>query len=191
MLLNNASAVYGDAAVAAMSIVGRVSFVVFAFGIGIGQGLQPVSSFNYGAKLYSRVRGGYIFTLIYGTSVCTVLSAVVFFAADFIIRQFRDDPQVIAIGTPALKAQCVAMTIGMLMQCTNMLYQSIGKSGPATVLASLRNGVCFIPLILLLPRFFGVNGIIFAQPCADFLAAAISLPVALHFIRSLPPDGEA
>ena len=191
MLLNNASAVYGDAAVAAMSIVGRVSFVVFAFGIGIGQGLQPVSSFNYGAKLYSRVRGGYIFTLIYGTSVCTVLSAVVFFAADFIIRQFRDDPQVIAIGTPALKAQCVAMTIGMLMQCTNMLYQSIGKSGPATVLASLRNGVCFIPLILLLPRFFGVNGIIFAQPCADFLAAAISLPFALHFIRSLPPDGEA
>ena len=190
MLLNNASAVYGDAAVAAMSIVGRVSFVVFAFGIGIGQGLQPVSSFNYGARLYSRVRKGYIFTLFYGTAVCTALSAIVFFAAEFVVRQFRNDPEVIAIGTPALKAQCVAMTIGMLMQCTNMLYQSIGKSGIATILASLRNGFCFIPLILLFPLFFGVNGIIYSQPTADFLASAISLPFALHFIRSLPPDGE-
>lgn len=190
MLLNNASAVYGDAAVAAMSIVGRVSFVVFAFGIGIGQGLQPVSSFNYGAKLYSRVRKGFIFTLCYGTGVCTALSAVVYVAAGFIVRQFRDDPQVIAIGTPALKAQCVAMTVGMIMQCTNMLYQSIGKSREATILASLRNGLCFIPLILLLPAFFGLKGIIFTQPCADFLATAVSLPFALHFIRSLPPDGE-
>ena len=174
MLLNNASAVYGDAAVAAMSIVGRVSFVVFAFGIGIGQGLQPVSSFNYGARLYSRVRRGFIFALIYGTSVCTVLSAFVLFFADFIIRQFRNDPEVIAIGTPALKAQCVAMTVCMIMQCTNMLYQSIGKSGPATALASLRNGICFIPMILLLPRMFGVNGIIFAQPCADFIILCIN-----------------
>ena len=190
MLLNNASAVYGDPAVAAMSIVGRVSFVVFAFGIGIGQGLQPVSSFNYGAKLYSRVRKGFIFTLCYGTAVCAVLSTAVFFFADFVIEKFRDDPEVIAIGTPALKAQCVALIVCMVFQCTNMLYQSIGKSGIATVLASLRNGVCFIPLIIILPRVFGVNGIIFAQPCADFLAVAISIPFALRFIRLLPRDGE-
>ena len=190
MLLNNASAVYGDAAVAAMSIVGRVSFVVFAVGIGIGQGLQPVSSFNYGAKLYSRVRKGFIFTIFYSTAVCTVLSTAVFLAADFVVRQFRDDPEVIGIGTPALKAQCIAMVVSMLFQCTNMLYQSIGKSGTATVLASLRNGVCFIPLILLLPRLAGINGIIVAQPCADFLTAAISIPFATHFIRTLPPDGK-
>ena len=190
MLLNNAAGVYGDAAVAAMSIVGRVSFVVFAFGIGIGQGMQPVSSFNYGAKLYSRVRRGFLFTICYGTAVCAALSAAVFFAAEFIVVKFRNDPEVIAIGVPALKAQCVAMLVCMLFQCTNMLYQSIGKAGTATVLASLRNGLCFIPLILLLPRFFGVNGIIYAQPCADFIAAAVSSPFILHFIRSLPPDGD-
>ena len=189
MLLNNASAVYGDAAVAAMSIVGRVSFVVFAFGIGIGQGLQPVSSFNYGAKLYSRVRKAYIFTLCYGTAVCAALSAGGLLAAGFLIKKFRNDPEVIAIGTPALRAQCVAMFVCMLLQCTNMLYQSIGKSGIATVLASLRSGICFIPMILLLPRVFGVSGIIWAQPTADFIAAAISLPFSLRFIRSLPPDG--
>ena len=188
MLLNNASAVYGDAAVAAMSIVGRVSFVVFAFGIGIGQGLQPVSSFNYGARLYSRVRKAYIFTLCYGTAVCSALSAVVIVAADFLIRKFRDDPDVISIGTPALRAQCIAMFVVMLLQCTNMLYQSIGKSGIATILASLRSGICFIPMIVLLPHFFGVKGIIWSQPTADFIAAAISLPFALHFITSLPPD---
>ena len=189
MLLNNASAVYGDAAVAAMSIVGRVSFVIFAFGIGIGQGLQPVSSFNYGARLYARVRKAYIFTVCYGTAVCAALATVGIAVSGGIIRLFRDDPAVIAIGTPALRAQCVAMFICMLFQCTNMLYQSIGKSGIAAALASLRNGICFIPLILLLPRLFGVNGIIYAQPCADFLAAAISLPFALRFIYTLPPDG--
>ncbi len=189
MLLNNAAAVYGDPAVAAMSIVGRVSFVVFAFGIGIGQGLQPVSSFNYGAKLYSRVRKAYIFTLCYGTAVCVTLSSVGLLAAGFLIKQFRDDPEVIAIGTPALRAQCIAMFVCMLLQCTNMLYQSIGKSGIATILASLRSGICFIPLILLLPHFFGVSGIVWAQPTADFIAAAISLPFALQFINYLPSDG--
>ena len=188
MLLNNAAAVYGDAAVAAMSIVGRVSFVVFAFGIGIGQGLQPVSSFNYGAKLYARVRKAYVFTLCYGTAVCAALSTALLFASDFVIKQFRDDPEVIAIGTPALRAQCIAMVVCMLLQCTNMLYQSIGKSGIATVLASLRSGICFIPMILLLPRLLGVDGIIWAQPAADFIAAAISLPFALRFIIQLPSD---
>lgn len=190
MLLNNAAGVYGDPAVAAMSIVGRVSFVIFAFGIGIGQGLQPVSSFNYGARLYSRVRRAYLFTMAYGTAVCSVLSVICIAGADVIIRQFRDDPAVIAVGVPALRAQCAASFVIMVYQCTNMLYQSVGKSGPATVLASLKSGVCFIPLILLLPRLFRVNGIIWAQPAADFLAAAISLPFVIHFITKLPRDGE-
>ena len=189
MLLNNAAAVYGDAAVAAMSIVGRVSFLTFAVGIGIGQGLQPVSSFNYGAKRYSRVRRAYLFTMAYGTAVCAVLATVCLLAAGPIVAAFRDDPAVIAIGVPALRAQCLASYVFVMYQCTNMLHQSVGRSNSATVLASLRSGVCFIPLILLLPRLFGVSGIIWAQPTADFLTALISIPFIIHFITTLPPDG--
>lgn len=188
MMLNNAAAVYGDAAVAAMSIVGRVSFIIFAVGIGIGQGLQPVSSFNYGAGLYSRVRKAYFFTVAYGTSVCTVLSAIGLFAADVIVRQFRDDPQVIAIGVPALRAQCIACCVIVLYQCTSMLYQSVGRSVGAAVLASLRSGVCFIPLILLLPLLFKTSGIIWAQPISDILSALITLPFIVHFMGTLPED---
>lgn len=188
MLLNNAAAVYGDAAVAAMSIAGRVSFLIFAVGIGIGQGMQPVSSFNYGAKRFSRVRRAYLFTLVYGTSVCAVLATVGMLAAGGIVGHFRDDPEVIAIGVPALRAQCLATYGCTLMQCTNMLYQSVGKSTLATVLASLRSGICFIPLILLLPRLFGTAGIIWAQPGADLLAALITVPFLFYFLKTLPPD---
>ncbi|MBQ1412156.1 MAG: MATE family efflux transporter [Clostridia bacterium] len=191
MLLNNAAAVYGDPAVAAMSIVGRASFLIFAVGIGIGQGLQPVSSFNYGAGRYSRVRRAYLFTLAYGTSVCAVLSTVGLLSADSIITAFRDDPAVIAIGVPALRAQCLASYLCVIFQSTNMLHQSVGRSNAATVLASLRNGVCFIPLILLLPRLLGITGVMWAQPCADFLASVVSIPFLLHFITTLPPDTPA
>lgn len=190
MLLNNAAAVYGDAAVAAMSIVGRVSFLIFAVGIGIGQGLQPVSSFNYGAKRYSRVRRAYLFTLAYGTSVCAVLATVGLLAAGGIVREFRDDPAVLAIGVPALRAQCLASYVCVIYQCTNMLHQSVGRSTSATILASLKSGVCFVPLILILPRLFGINGLIWAQPTADLLTALISVPFLIHFVTTLPPDGE-
>ena len=109
-------------------------------------------------------------------------------AAGSIVGHFRDDPAVIAIGTPALRAQCLATYGCMIMQCTNMLYQSVGKSTIATVLASLRSGICFIPLILLLPRLFGTAGIIWAQPAADILAAMVTVPFLFYFLKTLPPD---
>lgn len=188
MLLNHAAGVYGDPAVAAMSIVSRVCFLIFAVGIGIGQGLQPVSSFNYGAGRFSRVKKAYLFTLAYGTTVCTVLSVAALLASDGIVRRFRDDPAVVAVGTPALRLQCLACMLCVLFQSTNMLHQSVGKSGSAAFLASLRNGVCFIPLILVLPRLMGIYGVMAAQPAADLLAALITLPFGLAFVMKLPKD---
>ena len=149
-----------------------------------------MSSYNYGARLYSRVKKAYFFTLAYGTSACAVLSVVCLTASGSIIRQFRDDPEVVAIGTPALRLQCIACFVCVLFQCTNMLYQSVGKSMGASFLAALRNGFCFIPLILVLPRVFGVNGMIAAQPAADLLAALITLPFGIYLVATLPPDGE-
>lgn len=188
MLLNNAASMGGDAAVAGMSIVGRVSFFIYAVGIGIGQGLQPVSGFNYGAKLYLRVRKAYKFTICYGTICYVVLSAIIFTFAVPIITAFRDDPEVIAVGVPALRLQCIPIIFSMPYFTTNMIYQSIGKSGGASFLASLKNGICFIPLILILPHCMGMWGVICAQPLADTIAVTATLPFIVHFLKTLPKE---
>jgi putative MATE family efflux protein len=190
MILNHQAALYGDAAVAAMSIVGRVSFLIFAVGLGMGQGFQPVSAFNYGAKKYSRMRQGFFFTLISGGLMLAVLAVIGFFSAGPVVAWFRNDPEVIAVGVPALRYACIGVLFQPFAVCTNMLFQSIGKSGRAFFLAQLRNGVYFIPLILILPGMIGLAGIETAQPAADILACLTSVPFLVSFLKKLPPDGK-
>lgn len=190
ILLNQQAAPYGDAAIAAMSIVGRLSFMIGSVAIGLGQGLQPVAAFNYGAKKHHKVREAFFFTAAAGTVVLGVLAVLGFVFAGPVIGWFRDDAQVIAIGTAALRWACVSALVQPTSVTTNMLFQSVGKARQATVLAALRSGLCFIPLILLLPRFFGVAGIETAQPLADLMTVAVSVPVVIPFLRELAAAGD-
>lgn len=188
LLLNREAAVYGDAAIAAMSIVGRVNFFIASIALGVGQGMQPVTSFNFGAGKYSRVRRAYRFMLAAGTSIMIVFAIVIFGFSEDIIRWFRDDREVIVIGTLALQFSVISDIFQPGSISSNMLFQSIGKAGRATFLATLRTGICFIPLILVLPEFFGITGIELAQPLADVLASFIALPFSIYFLRHLPDD---
>lgn len=189
MILNNLSALCGgDAAVAAMSIVNRISFFIFAVGLGIGQGFQPVASFNYGAKIYSRVKKAFYFTLFAGEVILGLTVIVCMFFANNLIGLFRDDPSVILIGTTALKYQLLALFFHPVVICSNMLFQSIGENKKATLLSMLRNGILFIPVILLLTWLFGILGVQLAQPIADVLSFIITLPMAITFLRKLPED---
>lgn len=188
ILLNQQARQYGDPAIAAMSIVGRMSFFIGACAIGTGQGMQPVISFNYGARKKKRVVESYRFTLKMGTLLLTVFSAVCLIFAGPIVTWFRNDPEVIRIGTPALRWACIAAVIQPVSVSTNMMFQSIGKSGRAVFLSTLRTGLCFIPLIEILPRIMGIAGIEVAQPLADLLASLISIPFAVSFLRSLQED---
>ncbi len=142
MVLNGLAGVYGDAAVAAMSIVARVSNFLFCVGIGIGQGFQ-----------------------------------------------FRNDPDVIQIGTFALRLQCTANLVQAISIAGGMLFQSIGFAGRATLLSALRSGLVFIPVILLFTSIFGLTGIQIAQPVSDLITTAITIPFVIRFCRHLPPDG--
>lgn len=189
MALNWQAKLYGDAAVAAMSIVARVCNFLFCVGLGIGQGFQPVSGFNYGAKVYSRVRKGFYFTLGFGGALMCVLGIAGFFFAEPVVRLMRDDPEVVAVGVPAMRAQCVALLFIPVSSCINMLFQSIGLAGRATFVATLRSGACFLPILFLFAHLWGLIGIELAQPAADILSALISLPFALQFFRHLPADG--
>ncbi len=188
MLLNSQAAVYGDAAVAAMSIVNRIRMFIFSVGLGLGQGFQPVSAFNYGAGKYTRVRKGFWFTVCVGQIVLCILAGIAMFESNKLIELFRNDPAVIEIGAFALTWQCFACLFMPITVCTNMLFQSIGKSGQAAILSTLRSGVCFIPLILILPHIFGITGVQIAQTIADILAFTISLPMLFRFLRTLPKN---
>lgn len=188
MVLNAQAKTFGDAAIAAMGYVGRTSSLIFSVGLGIGQGFQPVSGFNYGAKKYSRVKKGTLFTLVFGATFIGIISATCFAFAPQIISLFRKEELVVTIGSEALRIMCVFLLFLPISVVGTMLFQSIGKSLPALVLSCLQSGLVFIPLCLILPQFFGITGIELAQPLAYFTAAMISLPMTLAFLRHLPDD---
>lgn len=188
MTLNAAAKPFGDAAIAAMGYVGRTSSLIFSVGLGIGQGFQPVSGFNYGARRYDRVRQGVRFTLGFGMAFIGALAAVCFLLAPQIIALFRPETQVITIGSEALRIQCGALVLLPVSVVATMLFQSIGKRAPALLLSCLQSGLVFIPLCLLLPRYLGILGIELAQPIAYLVAAAASLPCMAVFFRGLSRD---
>ncbi|MCR5617068.1 MAG: MATE family efflux transporter [Clostridiales bacterium] len=188
ILLNNLSGMYGDEAVAAMSIVSRVYFFVFAIALGIGQGFQPVSGYNYGAGKYSRVKKAYRFTVILATSVIIVLAAVTCFLAPDIIYYFREDQTVVGYGVRTLRLQCIFGVFMPFCMATEMLFQSTGKKLWATLISALRSGILFIPSLWLLWFFRGMSGIQEAQPLAFLLSVAPTTFFMLMYFRKLPKE---
>ena len=191
MLLNLAARSYGDAAVAGMSIVSRIFMFIISVAIGVGQGLQPVASFNYGARKYRRVRQAAIFTIETAFCMLVVLVGLCWVNGDALIRLFRDDPAVTAVALPAFHYQCLAMLLQPIIVVANMTFQSVGASGRATFLACCRQGVFFIPLILILPRTHGLFGVEICQPIADVLTFLVSLPFLIAFLQQLGRMGDA
>ena len=188
ILLNQQAKPYGDAAIAAMSITARIIFFVASVAIGIGQGMQPVAAFNYGAGKKKRVREGFNFTALSGTVLLSGIALLCMLFSVPIIQWFRDDPEVIAVGAAALRWQSISCLTSSFSIASNMLFQSTGHSRQASILALLKNGILFIPLILLLPSFLGVTGIELAQPLADLITALLTIPVVMPFLRSLSMD---
>lgn len=189
MVLNAQAAIYGDAAIAAMSVVSRIFMFIFSVALGIGQGFQPVSSFNYGARKYTRLRKAFWFTLFFGLANLVVFTGVVFVFRSEIIMQFLSNQDAYDIAYYALVIQCASQVAVPFSVCANMLFQSIGKAGRATILATFRSGSIYIPVLLILGTLFGLRGIQWTQPATDILASAISMPIAVVFLRKLPKDG--
>lgn len=183
ILLNSRAAVYGDAAVAAMSIVSRISFFVMALAIGIGQGFQPVSSFNYGAEKYDRVKRAFWFTFGLSELLLLVTAIPVYFFAEPLIRLFRDDADVVGFALRALRLQAAALVFVPLTMVTEMSFQSTGQRLLAAVASSMRSGVIFIPMLLVLSKLRGMAGIQEAQPAAFVLSFFVSLYLSRIFLK--------
>lgn len=185
ILLNTSAAVYSDAAVAAMSIATKILMFVASIMIGIGQGFSPVSGYNYGAKRYDRVKKSYWFMVLSGSSLMTFLAVVIFIFAHPILRTFINDDTAIGIGVTALRWQVSFMPFHPLIVGTNMLMQSTRHIKSATFLSMNRQGVFFIPAILILPRIFGLTGVETAQFVADVLSSIASIPFLVCFFKKL------
>lgn len=185
ILLNHTAGLYGDAAVAAMAIVGRISHFAFAISVGLGHGYQPVAGFNYGAKKWDRLKAAFRFTLTAAMGIMFVTCLGILLAAGPLVQFFRNDPEVMAIGTPALRYAAIALMTQPIAVLTNMTLQATGKSLEASILAMLRSGFYFIPVLLLFEQAFGVTGVELAQPVADVLTMLTSIPFILVFFRKL------
>ena len=185
-ILNNLTKVYGDAAIAAMSIVNRYSSFVLCVGLGIGQGFQPVASFNYQAKEYKRVKKSMTFTLKFGIIAVGALALIGLLMPEQVLRLFQKDIEVIKIGKYAMIAASIGTMFLPISVTTNMLYQSIRKSTIASFLALLRSGLTLIPMLFLLSALFNLKGIQSAQPVADILTSLISLPFMIYFLFKTP-----
>ncbi len=181
-LLNNLTKPYGDAAIAAMSVVNRFSSLVMCVGLGIGQGFQPVASFNYRAKEYKRVKQGLVFTTVLGFCIVLVLSVAGFAFADSIIYIFQKEEAVVRVGVPALRYATVGLLFLPLSVPVNMLYQSIRRAGTASFLALMRSGAMLIPTLLITTHLWGLTGVQISQPIADALAGLCTLPFGIHFL---------
>lgn len=187
-LLNNLTKPFGDAAIAAISVVNRFSSLVMCVGLGIGQGFQPVASFNYQAKKYKRVKQGLIFTTVFGFGLVALLSVGGFAFAESIVRIFQKEPRVVEIGAPALRYATVGLLFLPLSVPVNMLYQSIRKAGVASFLSILRSGAVLIPVLLIGVHFLQLTGILLAQPISDCITGLISIPFIIHFLKNTPDE---
>ncbi len=185
ILLNVAAGAYGDAAIAGMSIVTRISFFTYAVVIGLGQGFQPLCGFCYGAKLYARVKEAFYFCIKCGTIFLTVCGLAGFIFAAPIIELFRSDPEVIHVGAVALRWQVISFPLVSTIVLTNMLMQTIRKPVRANLVAAARSGLFFIPLIFILPHFFGLLGVEMCQAWADFCSFSMAVPIACSAFRDM------
>ncbi len=173
-------------AVAAFAVVTRIMMFAFSVVLGFSQGFQPVCGYNYGAKLYGRVRESWLFASCVGTAFLLVISAVGLLFAPQIVALFRsEDPALIEIGAVTLRWQCIAFPLVALFTTTGMLFQNIRMTGPATLLSICRNGLFFLPALLLLPLWLGLQGVQMAQAVADLLTFLLCIPYAVWINRKL------
>ena len=185
ILLNYALKPYGDNAIAALAVVAKVTQILLSVLIGLGQGFQPISGMNYGAKKYDRVLTAFRYTFLGGTGVLAAGAVIGFIFARPVVSMFASEEKTIEIGITALRYQLIPAVFSAFYMIGSMMLQNLGKSFRATLLAVSRQGLVFIPLILILPRFFGLKGALLAQPLSDLVSCFIGVPMVMSLIREL------
>lgn len=189
--LNMAAGVYGDAAIAGMSIVSRITMFAYSALIGFGQGFQPVCGFNYGAKLYDRVREAFYFCLKTSAGFLILLSIAGYIGAPQLVELFRKgDPEVTAVGIAALRFSCISFSLSGGVVMSNMFLQSIGMAVRASIVAAARQGLFFLPLIFILPSILGLKGVEMCQMVSDILTFLLAMPLSISVLKKMGTESD-
>jgi putative MATE family efflux protein len=189
IVINHFAGAYGDAAIAAISITNRVFMFANSAIMGFGQGFQPVCGFNYGAKLYGRVKKAFWFCVRLCSAGLLVISIIVAYFSPQIVALFRkDDLQVIEIGTLCLRLHCLSMPFNAWIIMCNMLTQTMGKALEASILAAARQGLFMIPTLLIFTPLWGLLGIQLSRPAAEIMSFFFAIPLAIRVLREMQED---
>lgn len=167
---------YGDGAMAGVTVANKIFAVTFAVLVGYGQGFAPVCGFAYGAGLESRVKRSLRFTMITAVIFMCAMGAATWVWVSEVAGVFLHEggTQAMQLVALSLRAHAISMPFAAVCLVTGMYYQALGAYGKATLISALRQGVCFIPLVFILPRMYGVDGVAFVQAAADVLAGIVS-----------------
>mgnify|MGYP001090680891 FL=1 len=191
IVLNQVLISYGDTPVAAMGVAMKANMLLVLLQIGLCSGIQPLIGYNYGARNKKRLMQVFRFTGICAVVMGTLLTILMVAARQTIIRAFIDDSQVVAYGIQMVIAlQISGPVLGILFLCINTI-QGMGKAVPSLVLTICRQGLVFIPAVYILNGIFGLDGVIYAQPVADFISIALALAICLGIFRKMDKQGKA
>lgn len=174
LLLNQVAGVFGVHAIAAMTIATRVVYIAYALAIGFGQGFQPICAINYGAGNIERIKKAFRMTLLTISVFLTVTAGVLVYWGTGLVGHFTTEPQVAELAVKIVHACCLVLPFMGYYILIGMLLQNIGKFGLATSVTTLENGFCFIPVLLIGCRVWGLDGLIFSKPVASILSLIIS-----------------
>ena len=184
-MLNHSAGVYGDAAIAAMTVVQRIMQFAASAMIGYGQGFQPVCGFNFGAKKYDRVKDGVKFCTKSSLLVLIAFSVIGIVFAPKLIAQFRDDPEVIAIGVRTLRFQCISFPLVGWIIISNMMAQTIGYTVRASIMGMGRQFLFFVPCLYIMSAVMGLTGIEASQMTADIIGFVVSLAIGIDILKKM------
>ena len=185
-LINNAAGDYGDSAIAGMGVVTRLISMGSLSVFGFIKGFQPIAGYSYGAKKFDRLREAIKTSILWSTAFCVIFGVILVLFPTSIVSQFtKGDAEMIRIGAASLRANGISIMLFGFYTVYSSLFLALGKGREGFILGACRQGICFIPVILLLPIVWGLNGIMYAQPIADVLSAVITVFMAIPLHKKL------
>ena len=185
-LINNAAGDYGDSAIAGMGVVTRLISMGSLSVFGFIKGFQPIAGYSYGAKKYDRLREAIKTSILWSTIFCVIFGLILALFPVAVVSQFtKDDTEMIRIGAVALRANGITIMLFGFYTVYSSLFLALGKGREGFILGACRQGICFIPVILLLPEIWGLNGVLYTQPVADVLSAIITVFMAIPLHKKL------
>ena len=185
-MINSAAKEYGGSALAAMGPVTKIMSMGTLIVFGFLKGFQPIAGFSYGAKKFDRLREAIKTAILWSTAFCVIFGAIAAVFSTQIVSLFtKEDAEMVRVGSIALRANGLSFALFGFYTVYSFLFLVMGKAAEGCILGACRQGICFIPAILILPAVWGLNGVLYAQPIADIISAIVTVVMAVRLHRGL------